>query len=87
MFQRRVDKNFKKQVVDNLKSNAEENALTLQAILLADAGSERPERLKDFIAIYKELLKDRVPAKPKYFGLLLLNAVMDTRKKAVVVAG
>lgn len=84
MFSKSVDKELKKKVYSNLQTNPEENIASLKDRVTKDAKASRIEEVKDFMKIIKEMIKDKIPAKPKFYALLLLKEIMDCKKTPIV---
>lgn len=83
MFSKPVDNELKKKVYSNLQTNTEINIISLKERVQTDIKSGKFEELKDLMRIIKKMIKDKMSAKPKFYALLLLNEIMNSKKTVI----
>lgn len=83
MFSKPVDNELKKKVYSNLQNNPGKNVLSLKKTVEEASKNSKLEELKDFMRIIKKMIKDKLPAQPKFYALLLLRQIMILKKTQI----
>ena len=83
-FSRSVDKTLKNKIYRELQNTPEESVETLKSNVRNNLENENFSTIKDYIDVLKQMFKDKLPAKPKYFGLQVIQEIMHSEQKPVV---
>lgn len=84
MFSKPLDPSLKAKIYENLRSDPEIGVQRLREAYLRDIELGKFETIKEVIRVLKFMIKDKIPAKPKFFALLLIKELMRTEKKPIV---
>lgn len=75
-----VDKDLEKYYHANLvNSSPEPNIAKLRLEIQEHVNFKRTDKLKELMALFKKLFKDKLPAHSKFFALLLLSQIMESK--------
>lgn len=84
MFAKPLNPELKQKLYENLRSNPETNVVRLRDLFDKEIQRGNIEVAKEVMRIVKFLIKDRITAKPKFFGLLLIKEFMETRHPQII---
>lgn len=84
MFSSTLNERLKEYLYKNLRENPEQNLPTVIKRTLKDLESADHEKVKDTLRVIKHMIKDKMPAKPKFYGLILLKEMMETKERNLV---
>ena len=84
MFSSTLNERLKEYIYKNLRENAEKNLPPVINKVLKDIEEGDTERVKDIVRVIKFMLKDKLPAKPKFYSLILLKEMMETQDKSLL---
>ena len=84
MFTKPLDANLKSKIYDSLCVDPEINIIPLRDQLEEFVDKENYDVIKEVMRIIKFMIKDRIPAKPKFYALLLIKELMETKKSQIV---
>ena len=85
MFKRKKqDKKLKEEIYKKLKTAPEKNFPELHKNFLSIIKSKNKEKISTIIRSIKSLLKDKIPAKPKFYTLLLLKEIIKTKENYLI---
>lgn len=81
MLKSHVDEKLKSYVSKKLRERPEENVYEVKDKLIKLVEQGKIEDVKDVIRVIKAIIKDNIPAKPKFFVLILLRDLMELQRK------
>lgn len=84
MFKSKVDKKLKQTILKKLATNPEAEFSALRSLLVRDVLQEKKKEITKMLLVIKDLIKDAIPSKVKFYVLLLLKELMETRNKLLV---
>lgn len=84
MFSKPLDTRLKNYIYDHLRPDPENKVPKLKNDFLKHIKESNFEYLKDVLRVLKFVIKDKIPAKPKFYALLLIKTIMDNKIKTLV---
>lgn len=84
MFSKPLDQRLKSHIYDHLRPDPESGVRKLRSEFMARLRDADFEYIKDVLRVLKFLIKDAIPAKPKFYGLLLIKCIMERAQRPVV---
>ena len=67
-----------------LETNAEKNIGSLLTLIKEDVDDNKMQVVREYIAVIKYMIKDKIPSKPKFYALLILKELMELENREIV---
>ena len=85
MFKRKKqDKSLYDEISKKLKKNPEHNIVEIRLSFIQTIKSKNKEKISSIIRVIKKIIKSKIPAKIKFFSLLLLKEIMETKENYLI---
>lgn len=84
MFKSKVDKKVKRVILKKLQINPQNNYISVRKIFLESLLKNNKKKIHEVVRVIKSIIKDKIPAKPKYYSLMLLKDLMETQNKILI---
>lgn len=81
MFTKKIDKNMKEYILRNFRTNPDRELINVRNTLMRDVLSNDKKKNESIVLVLKDIIKDQIPAKLKFYSLLLLKELLESRNK------
>jgi hypothetical protein len=84
MFSKPLDPRLKNKLYDDLRADPETSIVKYRDTFEKEIDSSNFDMMKEIFRILKFMIKDKIPAKPKFYALILIKELMETQKPVIV---
>lgn len=84
LFQRKPSEYFTKMFNNMTKSSIEQDIIEIRNSVRQTIQNSEKAKVKDIMAVIKKIIKEKIEASYKFFALLILRDIMESKKDFVV---